>query len=80
MFNSNHNKRRRKMWARPGMQVVFRAEVMPGKTRQERTFKVKEVLENGRVVLEGFPDEYREGAFEPIRFDKINSDKSNSGD
>ena len=53
---------------------------MPGKTRQERTFKVKEVLENGRVVLEGFPDEYREGAFEPIRFDKINSDKSNSGD
>ena len=32
------------VWARPGMPVTFRAELMPGRDRQQRTFHVKEVL------------------------------------
>jgi hypothetical protein len=28
-------------WARPEMQVTFRAEIMPGRSREERTFRVK---------------------------------------
>ena len=55
-------------WARPEMKVTFRAEVMPGRSREERTFTVKEVMSNGRVSLYNFPDEHREGAFEPINF------------
>lgn len=50
------------------MRVTFRAEVMPGRSREERTFIVKRVLPNGRVELHEFPDEHREGAFEPINF------------
>ncbi|MER3431630.1 MAG: hypothetical protein C4324_11445 [Blastocatellia bacterium] len=56
------------VWARPEMKVVFRAEIMPGKTREERTYRVRRVLPNGRVELYDFPDEHREGAFEPINF------------
>lgn len=56
------------VWARPEMQVTFRAEVMPGRSREERTFRVKAVLTNGRVTLHEFPDEHREGSFEPINF------------
>ena len=57
-----------RIWARPEMRVTFRAEVMPGRSRDERTFVVKRVLHNGRVELHNFPDEHREGAFEPINF------------
>lgn len=57
-----------KLWARPEMKVTFRAEVMPGSTREERTFVIKHVLSNGRVELHDFPDEHREGAFEPLNF------------
>lgn len=57
-----------RIWARPEMRVTFRAEVMPGRSRAERTFVVKRVLSNGRVELHDFPDEHREGAFEPINF------------
>ncbi len=56
------------IWARPEMLVTFRAEIMPGKTRDERTFKVKEVRPNGRVKLYDFPDEHRQSSFEPINF------------
>jgi hypothetical protein len=59
---------RSSVWARPEMQVVFRAEIMPGKSREERTFRVRRVLENGRVELYDFPDEHRESSFEPINF------------
>lgn len=55
-------------WARPEMQVTFRAEIMPGRSREERTFRVKTVRANGRVVLHDFEGEHREGAFEPINF------------
>jgi hypothetical protein len=56
------------VWARPEMKVTFRAEIMPGKSREERTFKIQEVLPNGRVKLYNFPDEHREGSFEPMDF------------
>jgi hypothetical protein len=55
-------------WARPEMNVIFRAEIMPGLAREERTFRIEDVLNNGRVTLHGFPGEYREGAFEPLNF------------
>ena len=57
-----------KVWARPEMQVTFRAEIMPGRTREERTYRIKTVRPNGRVTLYGFPDEHREGEFERINF------------
>ena len=56
------------VWARPEMNVTFRAEIMPGRTREERTYRVKQVRPNGRVTLYDFPDEHRESAFEPINF------------
>jgi hypothetical protein len=56
------------VWARPEMLVTFRAEIMPGRSREDRTFRIKEVKANGRVVLYDFPDEHREGEFEKINF------------
>lgn len=56
------------IWAREGMNVTFRAEIMPCKTREERTFRVETVTANGRVVLRDFLGEHREGAFEPVNF------------
>ena len=57
-----------RVWALPEMKVTFRAEVMPGRSKEERTFIVEKVMANGRVSLYDFPDEHREGAFEPINF------------
>ena len=54
------------VWARPQMKVVFRAELMPGKTREERTYTIEKVLSNGRVRLVDFAGEHRESEFEPI--------------
>ena len=48
------------------MKVVFRAELMPGKTREERTYTIEKVLSNGRVRLVDFAGEHRESEFEPI--------------
>ena len=56
------------VWARPEMHVTFRAEIMPGLPREERTFRIEKVLTNERVTLHGFPGEYRETAFEVINF------------
>jgi len=60
------------VWARPEMPVTFRAEIMPGKNRQERTFRIKEVLKNGRVTLHGFTGEHRESEFEAVNFKREN--------
>jgi hypothetical protein len=57
-------------WARPEMSVTFRAEIMPGKSREERTFRIEKVLRNQRVVLHGFTGEHRQSSFEPINFKK----------
>lgn len=54
------------IWARPQMMVTFRAEIMPGKSKEERTFKITDVLANGRVILEDFAGEHRESEFEPV--------------
>jgi hypothetical protein len=56
------------IWARPEMQVTFRAEIMPGRDREQRTFRIKQVLPNGRITLYDFIGEHRQGAFEPINF------------
>jgi len=56
------------VWARPEMNVTFRAEIMPGRSREQRTFRIKEVLRNGRIILYDFFGEHRQGAFEPINF------------
>lgn len=58
------------VWARPGMPVTFRAELMPGRDRLQRTFLVKELLANGRVLLHGADGEHTEKEFEPIHFDR----------
>ena len=55
------------VWARPGMIVIFRAELMPGREREERTFRVKELLPSGRVLLDGVAGEHAEKEFNPIR-------------
>lgn len=55
------------VWARPGMGVTFRAELMPGRDRAERTFRVAELLPSGRVRLEGTGGEHAENEFEPTR-------------
>jgi hypothetical protein len=54
-------------WARPGMSVTFRAELMPGRSRSERTFRVEEVLNSNRIILEDFAGEHAETEFEPRR-------------
>lgn len=55
------------IWARPGMEVVFRAELMPGRDASERTFRVQKLLPSGRVILENFAGEHAAKEFEPVR-------------
>lgn len=55
------------VWARPGMQVTFRAELMPGRDASERVFRIKELLPSGRVVLHDFAGEHKETEFEQVR-------------
>ncbi len=52
------------VWARPGMTVTFRAELKPGRDREERTFRVKELLPSGRVLLDDVAGEHAENEFE----------------
>jgi hypothetical protein len=59
--------RSRDRWARPGMSVTFRGELMPGRQRAERTFSVAELLPSGRVRLEGVAGEHTESEFEGTR-------------
>lgn len=54
------------VWARPGMRVTFRAELMPGRDSDDRTFQVRELLPSGRVLLHGVDGEHTETEFEPI--------------
>ncbi len=70
MFSQNKNGNKGDVWARPGMQVVFRAELMPKLSREERTFFIKEIMTNGSVTLHNFPGEHFEGEFEPFQFNR----------
>ena len=65
--NSNQRSTAGDVWARPGMAVTFRAEVMPGRDRAGRTFQVRELLPSGRVLLNGAGGEHTETEFEQIR-------------
>ncbi len=56
-------------WARPGMWVTFRAELMPGREREARTFRVHKLLAQERVSLEGFAGEHSRDEFERLRLD-----------
>jgi hypothetical protein len=49
------------------MSVTFRAELKPGRDAAERTFRVAELLPNGRVTVEGIAGEHVENEFERIR-------------
>ena len=53
-------------WARPGMTVTFRAELMPGRDREERTARVKELLPSGRVLLYEIAGEHAQREFDPV--------------
>lgn len=55
------------VWARPGMLVTFRAELMPGREREERSFRVKELLPSGRVLLHGTGGEHVAREFERVQ-------------
>ena len=52
------------------MPVTFRAELMPGRDRRERTFLVKELLPSGRVSLHDVEGEHAEKEFDPVQFDR----------
>ena len=54
-------------WARPGMKVTFRAELMPGRDGSERTFQVTNLLPSGRVLLAGVSGEHAQTEFERVR-------------
>lgn len=54
------------LWARPGMTVTFRAELMPGRDREARTARVKALLPSGRVLLYEVAGEHAEKEFDPI--------------
>lgn len=56
------------VWARPEMLVTFRAQLMPGRSRDERTYRIKEVMSNNRVLLYDFTGEHLENEFEPVNF------------
>ncbi|MEP6924467.1 MAG: hypothetical protein ABI954_08365 [Pyrinomonadaceae bacterium] len=62
------NKNKGDVWARPGMNVTFRAEVMPGVEMEKRTFRVKDVLPNGSVTLHDFAGEHAAASFLPLQF------------
>ena len=52
------------VWARPGMAVTFRAELMPGRSAAERTFHITRVLPSCRVVIKGISGEHTAAEFE----------------
>ncbi len=66
-FGDRNSREPVNVWARPGMEVVFRAELMPGRDPSERIYRVKEMLPSGRVLLHDFSGEHAEKEFEEVR-------------
>jgi len=58
--------REKDVWARPGMVVTFRAELMPGRDREQRTARVKELLPSGRITLHEVAGEHAQNEFEAL--------------
>ena len=54
-------------WAGVGMRLTFRAELMPGRDAEDRTFTVARVLESGRVELAGLVGQHTQTEFEAAR-------------
>jgi hypothetical protein len=54
------------VWARPGMTVTFRGELMPGRDREARTARVKDLLPSGRVTLHEVAGEHARNEFEAV--------------
>ena len=54
------------VWARPGMTVTFRAELMPGRDREARTATVQKLLPSGRVLLHEIAGEHGQQEFDPL--------------
>jgi hypothetical protein len=54
-------------WARPGMLVTFRAELMPGRDSSERSYRIKTLLPSDRVLLDGVSGEHAKNEFERVR-------------
>jgi hypothetical protein len=48
------------------MTVTFRAELMPGRDREQRTARVKELLPSGRVLLYEIAGEHAQKEFDPV--------------
>jgi hypothetical protein len=49
-----------------GISVTFRAEVMPGRDKLDRTFQVTRVLANGRIELAELEGQHSLAEFERI--------------
>jgi hypothetical protein len=49
-----------------GMRLTFRAEVMPGRETDQRTYEVERVLSSGRIELANFKGEHHLTEFEPV--------------
>jgi hypothetical protein len=47
-----------------GSPLTFRAELMPGKNKTERTYAVERLLQTGRVELAGLTGQHAEAEFE----------------
>ena len=70
IMKSNRKRRRRVLessWTRPGMTVTFRAELMPGRDADQRSYKVMHLLPSGRVLLDRVTGEHAQKEFEPRR-------------
>jgi len=48
------------------MQMTFRAEVMPGRETDERTYEIERVLSSGRIELANLQGEHTLTEFEPV--------------
>jgi hypothetical protein len=70
MLTRNSRRRKRKLppSSSPpvGTSLTFRAEVMPGKDRNERTFQVTRVLANARIELARLEGQHSLAEFESV--------------
>jgi hypothetical protein len=48
------------------MRMTFRAELMPGRETDERTFEIERVLSSGRIELTNLTGEHALTEFEPV--------------
>jgi len=49
-----------------GTRVIFRAELMPGRETEDRTYEVERVLASGRIELTNLHGEHHLTEFEPV--------------